>query len=166
MSLAAIRDRALEIAITQIGVREEGGANRGAQVERYLHAAGLPPGQQWCCAFVIWCYQEAARAFQLEVPLLRTGKVARLWQRARGAWRSEQPSIGAIMIHLANPSDADSPGHTGIVTGFNEHTVAVVEGNTNAEGSRVGDRVRVNHRPRDYVLGYIDVGRAADEAVT
>lgn len=165
MSMAGIRDRALEIALTQIGVREEGGPNCGPQVERYLAAVGLPAGKQWCCAFVVWCYQEAARAHQLEVPLRRTGKVARLWQRARGVWRSEQPSVGAVMIHLADPHDADSTGHTGIVTGFNEQTVACVEGNTNAEGSRVGDRVRVNHRQRDYVLGYIDIGRVGDEEV-
>ncbi len=161
MSLAAIRDRALEIARRQEGVREVGGNNRGPDVERYLAAAGLGPGHPWCCAFVVWCYAEAVKQVGGDrgLPLRRTGKCARLWKGAAPLWRAGQPTIGAVYIHLVDPADPESDGHTGIVTGFNDRTVSAVEGNTNAVGSRLGDRVRVNMRPRDYILGFIDIGR-------
>jgi hypothetical protein len=140
-----------------------GGANRGPQVELYLGAVGLGPGEPWCCAFLIWCYREATlRASQLAMPLPKTGKCARLWARSDALWRSEQPSVGAIYIHLTDPADPNSSGHCGIVTGFTDRTILAVEGNTNAAGSRLGDRVRINTRRRDYVnVGYIDIGRGA-----
>jgi hypothetical protein len=161
VSRIAIRDMARQIALAEVGVREVGGLNRGPQVELYLAAVGRPAGDPWCCAFVVWCYREATlRASTLTLPLHRTGKCARLWARADVLWRSDQPSVGAVYIHLVDPGDPESAGHCGIVTGFTDRTVMAVEGNTNASGSRLGDRVRINTRRRDYVnAGYIDVGR-------
>jgi hypothetical protein len=161
VSLPAIRDRALEIALTQIGVREIGGTNRGPQVEAYLAAVGLGPGQPWCCAFVIWCYAGAVKQVGggRGLPLRRTGKCARLWSTSPEAWRSVEPTVGAVFIRLERPDDPNSDGHTGIVTAWDADHISAVEGNTNASGSRIGDRVRLNIRRRDYVLGYVDIGR-------
>jgi hypothetical protein len=159
MSLAAIRDQALQIALSQDGVREQGGANRGPEVERYLASVGLSPGQPWCCAFVYWCYLEACLRAGGENPLPRTGKCAHLWRLASPLWLSSQPSRGAIFVHLVEPDDPESDGHVGLVTAFTDRTVQAIEGNTNAAGSRIGDRVRLNLRPRAYIHGYIDIGR-------
>lgn len=161
MSLPAIRDKALQIALSQVDVREQGGPNRGPEVERYLAAVGLGAGFPWCCAFVVWCYREATirSGAGREMPLRRTGKCARLWAKAPDLWRSSVPTVGSIFVHLVEPDDPESDGHVGIVTAFTDRTVQAVEANTNAVGSRLGDRVRVNLRPRAYVHGYIDVGR-------
>lgn len=161
MSLPAIRDQALRVALSEVGVREQGGNNCGPEVEKYLAAVGLPPGQPWCCAFVYWCYREATirSGGALSQPLPRTGKVAHLWQRTQDLWRSNEPTAGAIFIHLVDPSDPESDGHCGIVTSFTDRTISAVEGNTNAAGSRNGDRVRVQLRKPEYVIGYIDIGR-------
>jgi hypothetical protein len=161
MSLIAIRDAALKIAVGQVGVREVGGNNRGPEVERYLATVGLGPGHPWCAAFVVWCFREATigAGGGLLLPLPRIGKCARLWSKSPGLWKSDLPSVGAVYIHLANPDDPDSDGHCGIVTGFTDHSLLAVEGNTNAAGSRLGDRVRINTRARSYALGYIDIGR-------
>ena len=161
MSRIAIRDKAMEIALGEVGVREQGGNNRGPQVEMYLAAVDLPPGQPWCCAGVVWCYREATirAGGGLMMPLPRTGKCVRLWRRTPGVWKSNVPSIGAIYIHLDDPDDPNSSGHCGIVTGLTERALSGVEFNTNAVGSHNGDRVRINLRRLSYVnAGYIDVG--------
>jgi cell wall-associated NlpC family hydrolase len=50
---------ALRIAETQRGVREIGGANRGPQVEEYLEAAQVAPGNPWCASFITWAMEKA-----------------------------------------------------------------------------------------------------------
>ena len=50
---------ALKIAKTQLGVREIGGANRGQQVEQYLAAAKVAPGNPWCASFITWSLEQA-----------------------------------------------------------------------------------------------------------
>lgn len=151
----------MAIARTQIGVKESGGQNRGPKVEEYLAAAGLPPGQSWCAAFIVWCYAQAQRELGMgSMAIKRTGKCARLWTASAPLWRSDRPSVGAIFIHLEDPTDPESSGHCGIVTAINDIAIEAIEGNTNAAGSRNGNIVREHPRPRSYVTGYIDIGRA------
>ena len=61
--VAAVRARsaaaALRVAQTQRGVREVGGANTGPQVDEYLEAAGVSPGNPWCAAFMTWSLEQA-----------------------------------------------------------------------------------------------------------
>ena len=51
--------RRCAIAKTQHGVREVGGANRGPQVEEYLAAAKVAPGNPWCASFITWSLEKA-----------------------------------------------------------------------------------------------------------
>ena len=165
MNRIAVRERALEIALSQVGICEVGGANRGPEVDRYLASVRLGPGHPWCCAFVFWCVREAAiaeagaagGAYEPLLPI--TGSCARMWRRVSTLYRTDQPAVGAIYIHLEDPADPNSTGHCGIVTAFTSRTLSGVEGNTNALGARAGDRVRVNLRKRSYPVGYIDIGR-------
>lgn len=162
MSLIAIRDGAIPIARGEVGQREQGGNNMGPAPTKYLKAVNLGPGYAWCCAFVIWSYRESTlrSGGGLAMPLPVTAKVVRLWQHCPALWRSGEPSIGAIYIHLESPNDPDSEGHCGIVTGFTLRSLMAIEGNTNATGSRLGDQVREHPRSRSYANGgYIDVGR-------
>ena len=50
---------ALRVAQTQRGVRETGGANTGPQVDQYLEAAGVSPGNPWCASFITWSLEQA-----------------------------------------------------------------------------------------------------------
>ena len=161
MSRIDIRQKAMQIALGEVGKREQGGNNRGPDVERYLAAVGLGPGFPWCAAFVVWCYREAVLRCTggHPLPLPRTARVVRLWQRAQDLYKSTVPTVGAVYIHLESPTDPDADGHCGIVTSFTDRTIMGVEGNTNAAGSRLGNQVRVHPRARSYVTGYIDVGR-------
>ena len=49
---------ALSVAQTQLGVHETG-VNTGAEVDKYLAAAGVGPGNPWCASFVTWSLQQA-----------------------------------------------------------------------------------------------------------
>ena len=50
---------ALETAKAELakGVREEG-VNTGAEVDQYLEAAGVGPGNPWCASFVTWALEQ------------------------------------------------------------------------------------------------------------
>ena len=49
---------ALSFAQTQLGVHETG-VNTGAEVDKYLAAAGVGPGNPWCASFVTYSLQQA-----------------------------------------------------------------------------------------------------------
>jgi hypothetical protein len=50
------------------GAGESGGDNRGADVRRYLAPAGLTEPNNWCAAFVSWCYLQACKGDQGRMP--------------------------------------------------------------------------------------------------
>ncbi len=60
--LARLQQGAVDSALGELrrGVHEEGGDNRGPDVERYLRTAGAEPGQMWCGAFAAWNLGHAA----------------------------------------------------------------------------------------------------------
>ena len=134
--------RALEIAATQIGVREIGGPNCGPEVEKYLASVGLPKGNSWCMSFVYWCFQEAASELGVKNPLVKTGGVLKGWNDATctkilAADAINNPSLvkpGQIFII----DHGGGLGHTGMVKSVNGGFLTTIEGNTNNTQSREG----------------------------
>lgn len=139
-------DTPLGVAYTQLGVHEVGGKNRGPQVDEYIKSVGLDPDGQhaWCAAFVCWCVRKAGKS------LKQSAKVSRLWELNQDLAVFE-PQPGDIAIHLND----DETGHCGIVDSATETDIMSVEGNTNAAGSREGDRVAFKTRPRIYWQAFI-----------
>ena len=136
----------LGVAYTQLGVHEIGGKNRGPRVDEYIRSLGLDPadGHPWCACFVVWCVRAAGKS------LKPSAKVARLWELNLDLAETDaKPSD--VAIHLND----DGTGHCGIVDSVDETHVKTVEGNTNAEGSREGDRVAFKSRPRIYWHAFI-----------
>lgn len=146
-------EKTLEIAITQLGVREApGNKNRGAQVEKYLAAVGLGPGYAWCMAFVYWCHLQAAEAMGRKVLMYKTGGVLEQWRQRKDKYRALSPQPGDIAIM----DYGKGTGHVCIVLKVNEDgTIDTIEGNTNDEGSREGYEVCRRKRPRAKILGYL-----------
>lgn len=134
--------RALEIATTQVGVSEIGGANCGPEVEKYLASVGLPKGNSWCMSFVYWCFQQAATELHVKNPLVKTGGVLKGWNDATckkivAAEAVNNPSLikpGQIFII----DHGGGLGHTGIVKSVNGGFLTTIEGNTNNTQSREG----------------------------
>lgn len=168
MGLHDLKARALIIAQSQIGVRETS-RNSGPEVDAYLFAVGLDPGNAWCAAFAIWAYIQAARELGIkELPLPRTGKVTRLWQKSSGRYGRRFPAVGDIYCHATDLHVLDSPGHCGLVVRTHaDGSFTAVEGNTNSSGSRDADSVWQNRRELSYAnLGFIDITREDTVKIT
>jgi hypothetical protein len=141
-------------------------SNRGPQVNAYLARIGLNPGYAWCCAFVYWCFDEAALAVRRSNPMVRTGGCLRHWNAA--------PPAGArrILAHeaVADPSllrpgmvfimdHGRGLGHTGFIESVDGGFVSTIEGNTDASMTREGGGVyRLRRKLAEINKGYIDYG--------
>lgn len=138
-------------------------SNRGPEVDAYLRRAGAPPGCAWCCAFVYWCMDEAARALGQPNPMVRTAGCLHHWNRA--------PAHGARRILISQAKDAPSLiqpgmifiishgkglGHTGFVERVHGGLLHTVEGNTDATKTREGGGVyRLTRRIGEINRGFI-----------
>ena len=116
------RELAVEIAASYVGTIEEG-VNRGAVVERFQRAVGIPPGSAWCAAFVGFVLGEAEReSGRRVVPAVRSGVATRYVGgpgrsfesvRARDVLRGvARPPVGSLVVWRRG---ATWRGHVGFV---------------------------------------------------
>jgi hypothetical protein len=154
------------VATAQLGVRETG-SNEGPEINRYLASVGLPPGYEWCAAANHWVHLEAARQLGIPNPHPKTPSALRIWELAPAAAKIEKPRNG-------RPWDRErlrpgftfvedhgrGHGHAGVVLGydFEAGIYESLSGNTNAEGSRVGNAYAQNPRglQDSRLIGLID----------
>jgi hypothetical protein len=140
----------VRVAVSQVGVTEEGGNNRGPRVESYQRATWLAgTGWAWCAAFVCWC---VLQAIQIQ------GLTPKGWSRPRtaGAYDFENWALG-LKPHGPNSSWRLLPrgsaprrgdivtftwSHIGICTGYDGSVkrVFTVEGNASREDASDGVR--------------------------
>ncbi len=132
------RECVKELYDSQVGVREVGGANRGADVEMYLASVELGRGYAWCAAFVSWCYQNANVKAPLSgwVPSYAL-KSKRIYHR--GKFEKSKPQTGDVFMVWYHK--LKRPAHIGFIDKWGSTWVVTVEGNTNDNGSREGDGV-------------------------
>lgn len=142
--------RAMEIAESQIGVREATGKNDGPQVEAYLKSVGLGKGFSWCAAFLYWCFQKAATDLKTANPLVKTGGVLAHYNQSK-ATKVTKPQPGDIFIM----DFGGGAGHTGIVKAVRGTAVDTIEGNTNDQGSREGQGVYQRTRSISSIKGFL-----------
>lgn len=130
-----LRFRALEIADTQLFVREKTNKNDGVEVESYLKAVGLAKGYAWCMAFVFWLFLRASTELNIKNPVPKTAGVLDCHAKAK--------KLGYLVDKKdVQPGDqffmdfGKGAGHTGMVTELKGTThVYTVEGNTSADPS-------------------------------
>lgn len=164
----ALLAKALEIAASQVGVRETPGApNTGKEVNAYLKSVSLPPGNPWCVAFTYWCFDQAAKALGVANPHAKTGGVLMHWELARRAGTrrilAEQASADPSLLmpgQLFIMDHGGGKGHTGMIESVQGGMLVTIEGNTNGGGSREGDGVyrRTQRDIRSINTGFIDYG--------
>lgn len=150
--------KVLEIAATQVGVREHG-RNTGPEIvgycrdigwpERGIHPANGP--DPWCAIFVSAMFKRAAAELGVLMPFRPTAGVFTLDVKAPPWARSGKPAPGAIFI-------LNGHKHTGLVTGVPSigDTVETIEGNTSPAGSPDGDGVYARTRHRSEILCFLD----------
>lgn len=139
-------------------------SNRGPQVDGYLRRAGVPPGYAWCCAFVYWCFDEAAQANACANPMVKTGGCLHHWNRAVAQGAKRIPARDA----LADPAlikpgmvfvmdHGGGLGHTGLVEAVAGGLITTLEGNTDASRTREGGGVyRLKRKIVEINKGFID----------
>jgi len=151
-------ERVLEIALDEVGPKEQRGNNRG-ECEKYLRPLGLPPGSPYCVAGIRWCFDEACRELNSRNPLPKTGGVIKLFSRTPSWMRGKEALMGPAIGGHRSTSNPNL-GHVAIVLPWDAERPAVastLEFNTNKAGSRDGDGVYLRTRSWDYFdLGYID----------
>jgi len=142
-------DCIVQVAQSQIGVREATGNNDGQYVENYLAATGLSKGYAWCAAFVVWTHQHCDRFI------------------TASAWSPDLFPAGRTIYHIGNfrlaalqPGDVfgiyfknkQRIAHVGLVYKWlpGKH-FNTIEGNTNGAGSREGDGVYVKMRLKSQI---------------
>lgn len=142
--------RTVDVALTQLDVKEATGANDGTPAERYGAGDKLP----WCASFLLWCnaQSEDAKLAPTKAAYYRLRAVSELEaeMKRRGSWRaltSKDFPTGNCLLFFRDrgASDAAVSGrHVGIVVetqvlSSGKHLVHTVEGN-------VGNRVqRLKH---------------------
>lgn len=139
-------------------------SNRGPEVEAYLSRTGTPAGNPWCCAFVYWCFDEAAKAVGRANPMVKTAGCMDHWRRAaaKGAKRvlasdaaEDAGLVKAGMVLIVD--HGAGKGHTGLVEKVAGGLITTIEGNTDASKTREGGGVyRLVRKIADINKGFID----------
>lgn len=142
-SHANLRKQLLAILSTQVGVQEVPlGSNDGPQVREYLHAAGANVGDPWCAAIQHWAFN-------------------RIGEKGHGAYCPNWfPASHVVANEFAAPGDQMGVyfaskhriAHMGTITAVRRREVETIEGNTNAQGSREGDRCARRIRDREQII--------------
>jgi hypothetical protein len=164
-------EKLADVAMSQVGVREVGGNNRGAKIRTYQAASNLKPGPwPWCAAFVDWCvqqwlvYPEARQWLGLKhsTPAGWRPKTALAFGLIE--WGQKRPNTVTILPEKTTPKAGDiivfDFSHTGIVVGATSKIVECVEGNTNGRGTRdseTGDGVWLKKRNLSLARCYLRI---------
>ena len=114
---SALGAEALKVAQTQLGVHEQG-TNTGAEVDKYLAAAKVAPGNPWCASFVTWALEKAGRKMD------GTGWAAvQTWVRNAEAGKNDLKIVSAedarpgdiAAYDWGHQDDFGADGHIGFV---------------------------------------------------
>ncbi len=116
-------------AATWIGITEEGGDNRGPEVEEFQRAVNpSPSGESWCMDFVQFCVQKVAARMGVVSVIHSSESVLDVWNKTPITQRTQTPEDGAVAIWEHGTTGL---GHCGIVfCVFNAQEFCTIEGNT------------------------------------
>ncbi len=162
---SSLLKEALKVAISQIGVVESGGPNRGPEVDIYLKSVGLDAAgnnYSWCAAFVYWSFKKASANLNITNPLYKTAGCIKHWDNATcsklniTAALKDPSKIKPGFIFIID--HGKGLGHTGIVESVEGGYLTTIEGNTNPGMSSNGYGVfRLNRRKiKDINRGFLN----------
>jgi hypothetical protein len=132
--------RALEVAIREIGNGEEGGNNSGPQVAKYhgIQDDGDPDDDgSWCASFVSWCFEEAARELGVSLPFERSGGAKQLFRNITSTGEVVSKALPGDVVLWDRGEPGSWQGHIGIVEHVEGGLLHTLEGNVGAFPARV-----------------------------
>ena len=144
--------KAYREATRLVGIMEQGGNNRGREVEKIIAEGGGLPGQAWCGWFCAAVYKRAGS----KAVTWQWGAVRLLWPLA-GIRKVSKPRRGDLVRFTFD--------HVGLfVKDVGNGYVETIEGNTGATGAvsdsaSGGDGVYRKRRPKYLVRDYLRVSR-------
>jgi hypothetical protein len=164
-------EKLADVAMSQVGVREVGGNNRGPKIRVYQAASSLKPGPwPWCAAFVDWCVQQWLGYPEVKKWLGLKHMTPEKWRPTTALafglidWARKRPNTVTVLPESAKAKVGDIVvfdfSHTGIVVGVGARTIDVVEGNTNGRGTRdseTGDGVWLKKRNLSLARCYLRI---------
>lgn len=127
----------------EIGIREEGGNNRGERIQEYLQAVNLGPGFAWCAAFICWNLDQCDITNPSSAWSPAVGLYNVIYSRGDEVFPSARPGLVFALYY----KNLGRIGHVGFIHQVKDEQVITVEGNTNGDGSRDGDGVHKKIRP-------------------
>ncbi len=111
-----------------VGIREQGGNNRGPLVSLIQDTVGGPDAVAWCMSLIQTGLAYAEKKTGVKSPLVASEHCLTTWQDSPRSSRVKAiPARGAIAIWQKGTS---SSGHTGIVLEYSTRRMKMVEGNT------------------------------------
>lgn len=148
--LKPLREKALDVARTQVGVVESGGNNKGVPFERYQKPNGATAPEPWCGDFVAWCYRKVGSK------VVQRGWASTIWLLAK-LTPVTNPQPGHIVVY-----DFGTPGakHTGLFDEWADRSKGLfwaIEGNTgsvDASDGGGGEGVHRKLRSMSQVAGF------------
>jgi hypothetical protein len=163
-----------DIALSQVGVKEIGGNNRGKKIREYQAATNLAPAAwPWCAAFVDWCVAQWLNDKEVVSWLgLKTMTPSKWRPRTAAAfglieWAKKRPNTTQVIYNTKAPKVGDIAvfdfSHTGIVVATSKTMFDCVEGNTNQRGTRdsdSGDGVWLKSRNYSLARCYIRINQS------
>jgi len=165
-------EKLVDIANSQVGIKEEGGNNKGPHIVKYQQTTWLKPDAwPWCAAFVCWCIREWLKDASVKQYMKLTDEQIKTWRpRTAGAfdfanWAKKNNLQMLDEKSLAKAGDIVifDFSHIGIVAVDQKKitdNIQVVEGNTNGTGARdsvSGDGVWLKTRNTNLVKNYIRI---------
>jgi len=124
------RQRLVQVALQEVGVREKTGENDGKRIEEYLAAVKLRSHNPYCAAFLSWVF-------------MREG-----FAKPRSGWSPDLVPLSRL-TSAARPADIAGiyfpelrrVAHVGMIEKVHHHWAVTIEANTNLAGSREGEGV-------------------------
>jgi hypothetical protein len=165
-------EKLAKIALSQVGVKEEGGNNNGPQIRKYQAATTLKPASwPWCAAFTSWATQEWLKDGDNVEWLGLKVMTPEQWRPKTAAafgyisWAKERPATTKVFSNKAKPHVGDFAvfdfSHIGIVTKvLSDGRFQCVEANTNGRGTRdstSGDGVWLKTRSPSLVRNFVRI---------
>lgn len=165
-------EKLAKIALSQVGVKEEGGNNNGSQIRKYQAATNLKPASwPWCAALTSWVTREWLKDPEAIEWLGLKVMTPEQWRPKTAAafgyisWAKERPATTKVFSNKAKPHVGDFAifdfSHIGIVAKvLSDGKFQCVEGNTNGRGTRdstSGDGVWLKTRSPSLVRNFVRI---------
>ena len=110
-----------------VGIREQGGNNKGPLVSLMQDTVGGPDPWAWCMSFVQTCVAYAELKSGRKSPLAASEHCMSVWNANKLQRETSNPSAGSIVIWQKGDTQS---GHTAFFVGLENGEMSTVEGNT------------------------------------